>query len=350
MGLRRSTPPRASSAGVHRPSCLLFLAFLTIITCKARAQSPPDAPPAYTLHVYTDLIELPTLVLGRNDHPVRSLNPKDINIRLDGGSPFHPSGIRLEGDDPILLAILIDTQGKPSPLLTAFQNGFPAWITSSFQPQDRISLYAMNCALFRTAYDQPPNAALLETALNSVIGSAQSDGKKGDVACQDQSGLRDYLDLIIKRSYPMPGRRVVLILSDGMDDKGLLVWTDLISDAALYSVTTFGINVPDAQLFPWGGSFNDLSQRSGGLNITTTPERVSHTLAQFIDFLRQRYILQFPMPAPIDNNVHQALVTIDRSTKLIRPSQITVPITHPSTQAGPVNVPVEDRPANPNQP
>ena len=356
---RAITHPTTPGPGI--PAAKLFLGALATVALFASSplsaqvqSSQTAAQPSlhegapYTLHLYTRLVELPTLILGPDNHPIRALGPKAINIELDQRPSFHPSSIRLEGDDPISLSILIDTQGKEFPLLAAFQTEFPTWLTSSFGPHDRISLYAMNCSLFLTAFDRPPNPTLLGPALNSVIGSATS--QKDLAACNDPIGLRNYIDLIMKQSSELPGRRVLLVLANGEDDKGTVRWQDLVSDATLYSVTVFGINVPASPLFGWGGSFEELSQRSGGLNLVTTPGTLPTTLSQLIDLLRQRYILQFPMPADLTGSDHQVFVTVNKSTMVIRPSGITVPMIDPSTRTGPVNIPVGEPSANPAQP
>lgn len=334
-----------------RPLALGLIPVLIVAALHAQSpQSPSDASPDNTLHLYARLVELPTLVL-RNNLPLRSLEPKNVNIRIDSYPTFHPSSLRLEGDDPISLAILIDTQGEQFPLLTAFQKDFPAWLTSSFGSRDRISLYAMNCNLFRTAYNQPPEPALLKPALDSVIKSTMSDGEENHhAACHGPVGLRDYIDFIMKRSSPLPSRRVLLVLANGEDDKGTVRWQDLISDATLHSVTTFGINFPDPLLYQWGGSFDELSQRSGGLNMVATPPLVSQTLSRLTHLLRQRYILQFPMPTNLRGPLHHVFVTINKPTTLIHPSGITVPLHDPSTHTGPVNIPLGEPPANPTEP
>ena len=346
------------------PRKILFRLSLLILTTSAPssllAQTPsqPAAPATsqqltphegspYVLHLYARLVELPTLILGPNDRPLRSLGPKSMNIKLDLRPPFHPTSIRLEGNDPISLAILIDTRGEQFPLLTAFQNDFSTWLTKSFGPLDRISLYAMNCDLFRSAFDRPPNPTLLQPALDQVIASAMSKDQNNQAACAGSAGLRDYIDYVMKQSSTFPGRRVILFLANGDDDKGTARWQDLVSDATLYAVTTFGINVPDSPLLGWGGSFEELSQRSGGLNMPATPDALSTTLSQVIDLLRQRYILQFPMPADLTGDVHQVFVTVDKSTTVIRPSGITVPLNDPSTRTGSVNIPVGEPSANP---
>ena len=82
--------------------------------------------------------------------------PDQFNIKLNSGPSFHPSRVRREGDDPITLAILLDVSGDQSHLLPALSKNFSNWIATSFKPQDRISIFALDRGLVRTDSDEPP--------------------------------------------------------------------------------------------------------------------------------------------------------------------------------------------------
>src|ERR1700733_1296118 len=62
----------------------------------------------YTLHVYTDLLQVPTIVLTPLHSNYRALTKESFTLSLDGGPRFHPTNVRLEGDDPITIAVLLD--------------------------------------------------------------------------------------------------------------------------------------------------------------------------------------------------------------------------------------------------
>jgi hypothetical protein len=347
-----------STASMPRCGRTLALGLISLLIVAAlHAQSPPDASPANTLHLYARLVELPTLVLRPNNLPLTSLEAKNVNIRIDLFPPFHPSSLRLEGNDPISLAILLDTRQQPA-LLPPFQAAFSAWLSNSFLPHDRISLYAMNCHLMESARDQPPNPALLQPILDSLVTKSEADSTRSHAACPHPVGSRNSIEWVMRKLAPLPGRHVLLILAtNGGDDEGSLEWSDLFSNATLYAVTIFEMNAFDPAYLTYRPTLNQwvrhldvLSADSGGMYAAPPLPLVPNTLAQFIRWLRGRYILQFPMPPNLDGNVHHSYVTINKTAAIVRPSGITVPLIDPSTHTGPVNIPVGEPSATPTQP
>src|SRR5471032_1066846 len=62
-------------------------ALLSAATLLAQAPPPPQQPPAdlYTLHVYANLAQVPTLVINPDGNPIPPLTRDKFNISLDGG-------------------------------------------------------------------------------------------------------------------------------------------------------------------------------------------------------------------------------------------------------------------------
>src|SRR6201995_1375638 len=64
-----------------------------------RAQTTPEQGASngtYTLHVYTDLLQVPTIVLTQLHSNYRALTKESFTLSLDGGPRFHPTNVRLE--------------------------------------------------------------------------------------------------------------------------------------------------------------------------------------------------------------------------------------------------------------
>ena len=75
------------------------------------APTPKDEP-IRTLHVYANLIQIPTLVLGLNRERLKTPIAESrfsVSIHRTVVSATH---VRLEGDDPISLSILLDVSGN----------------------------------------------------------------------------------------------------------------------------------------------------------------------------------------------------------------------------------------------
>src|SRR5579859_6538090 len=81
-----------------------LLATWTLLAClpaqlyAQEGEPPPPGTPMYTLHVYTNLVQLPTLVLNDELKPLPLLNKDQFTLSLDGGPVFRPTQIHLEGD------------------------------------------------------------------------------------------------------------------------------------------------------------------------------------------------------------------------------------------------------------
>jgi hypothetical protein len=340
----------------HPPA--FFLPLLLLIAFAhplLRAQEPepisPQEDAPYTLHLYTRLVELPTIILLPRGHASTPINPQTINIALDSRRSFHPISIRLEGNDPLSLAILLDVSGDDhSNILPALSQSFSAWVAGSFQPQDRLSIYSLDCDLRRSADGQSPIPALLQPRLDSSITPLPAQDRKSRPPCRKAVGLRDAIAFIMTQLSALPGRRALIILTDGRDEQGIMKWSDLAYAATLHAVTLFALTVPSPTLYQWGGELNTLTQHSGGFFFSTAPARLPAAMARFVELLRTRYILQFSMPVNLGPGLHHVNVTLTKTAATIRPSGITVPSNDPSTRTGPVNIPLETPEAPPSDP
>ena len=89
------------------------------------AVAVPDGP-IHTLRVFTNLIQIPTLVLDDRGRPVQEKTQPRFNVILDSGKPFAASHVRLEGDDAISLVVLLDASGGQDELLRELSWALPA--------------------------------------------------------------------------------------------------------------------------------------------------------------------------------------------------------------------------------
>src|SRR5215831_14322206 len=113
---------------------------------------------AYTLHAYTDLLELPTLVLTPLHGNYVGLTNENFTMSIGEGPTFHPASVRRQGNDPITLAILFDLTTDDNSMFTSFAKAMfakpmlkPA--ADLLSARDHISVYAYDCKLVRTTED-----------------------------------------------------------------------------------------------------------------------------------------------------------------------------------------------------
>src|ERR1700755_2324313 len=117
------------------------------------AQATPDG--TYTLHAYTDLLQVPTLVLTPLHGNYVGLTSENFTLSLGKGPTFHPTTVRREGSDSITLAILFALTTEPGSMFTSFAKAMTKLPEGVLSARDYISVYAYDCELVRTTEGKP---------------------------------------------------------------------------------------------------------------------------------------------------------------------------------------------------
>jgi hypothetical protein len=355
LGVRRC--PRRSS---------LLLLLLAAAACVAIPLHAQDAPPPepdgsapYTLHLYARLVELPTLIFFRDEKPptldAQQINIKLRSIALNSTQSFHPTSVRLQGDDPLSLAILLDVSGDQTKLISAIQKDFSAWVTRSLRPQDRVSIFALDCNVIQTSSDVGINPSLLQGGLDLALTSPLSHGASDKPSCGKSIRLSGSLVFVMRKLSKLPGRRILLVVSGGRNDQTKITWPQLGTEAGIDSVTVFGLSTRGPMESQGMTDLYNFTEQSGGLLFSTDPAGVPKTLDELINLLRSRYILQFPMPHDKTPVAYRVVVTVPKFDAITLPSGISVPlpnaaIDHPSTDLPSQASPSESNPPTPTPP
>ncbi len=227
--------------GDRHPKPFFSLLFLLVISCDVmRAQNTvqavPDDPAPYTLHLYARLVEIPTMILFAKGQRPATLGPQQVNIKLNSAPTFHPTSLRMEGNDPLSIAILLDMSGDQPDFLSALQKDFAGWVTKSLRPQDHVSIYALDCNLIETSHDLPASSAALQKGLDVAITTPLTHGTSSKPSCGRSIRLRGSAVFVMRRLYELPGRRVLLIVTTGRDGKSNISWPQVDSEAGIDSV------------------------------------------------------------------------------------------------------------------
>jgi hypothetical protein len=284
----------------------------------------------YTLHVYTRRIQVPTLVLTSDLKPVPPILRINFRISIDGGPPFLPTNMHMEGDDPLDIAILLDASGSEDALLKDFANSVASLAPADLHPQDHFAIYAVDCDLISSPPNVPVSAPALHSAIVNALAFPTLHGKHAHPACAGKVPLWDSATHAIKELSTLPGRRVLLIVSTGSGDKSHITWNTLNQYANLQSVTVFGMN----DFFNSQSSADDtmqsmrdgvhsiphlsedidplktLCQTNGGALFATEPQNLTRDLQTLIRMLRGRYILSFPEASKFEPGTHGITITV----------------------------------------
>jgi len=336
----------------------MLFAIALLLSSTPRPSHAQDPAP-YTLHVYTNLIQIPTLVVTSDLKQLPPIPLKNFNISLDEGSPFHPTRVHREGDDPIDLAILLDASDDQNILIKNIGATLDTLIPSYLHPEDHVSIFALDCTLIRSFDDLPANAANLHLGVTAVLASPKLHGTKTHSACANQLHLWDAMARISVGLATRPGRRVLLAVSDGRDtastskeyDLSQLLSSESIALFALQDTFSFNGNfatsLSETRLsrhFAMGTDssediFRELCQNNGGTTLPTSPDDLKRNLQNVITMLRNRYILEFPRANNSEPGLHNINVTIPDPTAFIAITGVIVPLPDTKLLADPTTVP-----------
>jgi hypothetical protein len=306
----------------------------------------PQDEPIPTLHVYTNLMQIPTLVLGPYRERIKpQIAESKFSVSIDNGPWFRATHVRPEGEDPISLAILLDVSGDTAVLMPAIGNAIAGLAPLSLHPKDHVSIYALDCSLIQSLSDVPADSQRLTIAVDQALQSwTIRRQRKQEPSCQQSIHLWDAMANISGELQKLPGRRVILAVTNG-DDKGSLEkWNELRAFVQAAGIAVFGLTY---RQFGYMGMhqqyediFDSVCQLSGGMALKTDGIFVSQQLKRFTEMLRERYIVEVPRPANVTPGEHGILVKVAKSDGyFIRPAGISVPMPDAAAMADPTTIP-----------
>lgn len=357
--VQRIISKRHSPAVARIFVCIVTL-FLADAATSVRAQSNTVAASTSTptLHVYTNLKQVPVLVLSSDLQRMKPLDGSKFRVFLDSGRGFRPNYVHQEGDDPISLAILIDTTSPANELLPTLTQAIAALPPTYLHAHDRVSIYAVDCSFIRTAYNIPADPAVLRDAVQRAMAPWQiRRERRGVPSCKQALPLWDSMAQVLEDLDHQSGRRVLLAITDGHDTSSKIPWSKVLKQAQIESVSIFGLLSPSssanqgghetAEVFPVNSPFfvgqqdrlNQMCQQSGGVEIQATAQITLPRLKEFTQIVRERYILEFPRASNEKAGVHSISVSYPITGLYIAMSGISVPPASEEELRGPKILP-----------
>jgi hypothetical protein len=295
-----------------------------------------NSPPV-TFHAYANLLQIPVLVLSPSLEPLPLIAGSRFAISLDAGPKFRPTHVRLEGDDPITLSILLDVSDSDGDLVRDIDEAIAGLAPDFLRPSDHVSIYALDCSLKRFIYDGPADSTQLKHGVEAVLRSWNSRLRRKQPQCEKAVHLWDGLAIITRNMSSQAGRRVILAVTDGQDKGSRNTWNELRVFAAASGVAIFGMTRREPQSSE--DPFQLVCAQTGGLVSTTKRGKVSKELERFTTMLRERYIVEFPRTDSAASGAHSFDVTVANSNDVIRSTGLSVPIADPRILADPTTVP-----------
>ena len=274
---------------------------LAIATAAKGQEKTPPGESATTLKVSTDVVNVLAIVKDKRGRLIPDLNREDFKLTEDG-TPQEIRYFSRETDTPLTLGILIDTSGSEQRLLPVEQEEAKAFIRQVIRPKDLA--FVIHFDIFvELLQDLTTDAARLERAIDAAeINTGGGGLTPGPLPGASVGGTHLY-DAVYLGAHDMLkneiGRKVLVVLSDGMDQGSKVSIGEALEAAQKADVIIYSLAVIDNRYAGGYGTedgfanLKKLSEQTGGTVIHAGRKDLGEAFQEIANELRTQYLLGY---------------------------------------------------------
>jgi VWFA-related protein len=257
---------------------------LALLPALSRAQQPSPTPPPLRLEVDVDLVSVTAVVQDKAGRFISGLGPRDIEVLEDGVRQDVSFFREAKGAEniPLSLALVLDCSGSMKPQMHFLQEAAVSLLTK-MDENDRALIISFNESVkgsseFTGDFDR----------LEQFVGGLQAWGG---------TSLFDAVHYGLNRVRDQPGRKAVIVFSDGADTTSSLKEQEVIDYARAVEATVYSVGIRgETGLFGRGprGFLRRLSRETGGAYYF--PDKVNELVRTFNEIaneLQHHYLLAY---------------------------------------------------------
>jgi len=239
-----------------------------------------------TLRVTTRLVEVPVIVQDSQGHYVDGLDRSDFQIVENGQT--QTIKYFAKSTDPISCAILLDTTGSMEEALPRLKNSVVRFI-DELGPEDSVAVYSFAETLVQHQELTTDKAAAKRSVLRLRAGG--------------RTALYDALTDVTGEIARQPGKKVVVVFTDGDDNASVLTAQAAVSRATKDGVPLFSIAEGEAtESERLKKLLTDLSRSTGGDNYEVRDMKdIEGIFLKISTTLQHLYLITYQPPLEPDD-------------------------------------------------
>ena len=277
---------------------------------QAPSPSPSVAPKPFTLEVDVDVVSLTVVVFDKAGHFVGGLGPGDVTV-LEDGEPQQVTYFREvsgEGDKiPLSVALVLDASGSMKENMHFLQEGATTFVHKL----------------------EEVDSALVISFNESIKGSAEFTG---DVDRLEQfveslqawggTSLNDAIHYALNRIKDQPGRKALIVFSDGADTTSTIKEEEVVDYARSVEATVYCVGIRGAAGLLGRsprGFLRKIANETGGAFFF--PDRVGDLIKVFSEIsheLHSHYALAYTPRRSPDGSFRRIEVRLKRKDAEVR--------------------------------
>jgi Ca-activated chloride channel family protein len=300
----RQKPPEPSANSNTRPRQTSKPAGQQSNTQSAKSRGKEDSSDDSSdiVRVTSNLVAVPATVVDSRGIAVTNLKLEDFELRVDG-QPNTISEIS-RADTPVRMAMLFDNSGSLSESRDFEKRAAVRFFRNVLRPVDQAAVFSVSTDV-ALAEPLTNDARRLEFTIDS-FGKPEGATSLFDGIIQAGAYLRPY-----------PGRRVIVIVSDGVDttsraDFDTTLQRALADDCQIYVVQTGLYENANLRALAAERRMQEFSAQTGGaVYIPKSADDLDDAFAQIAADLAQQYILSYyPAQDKRDGKYHLIAVRV----------------------------------------
>ncbi|HLK47182.1 MAG TPA: VWA domain-containing protein [Bryobacteraceae bacterium] len=287
---------------MRRPWVNLLLGLAAAPGALVFAQQQP------VIRVNVNLVHIVVTVKTQSGELVSALRKDDFQI-LDNGAPQDVALFERQSDQPLSVALMVDTSGSTAKELKYeidSASRFLKALLSEGNPRDMVALYNFNWQIVRNNYFTH-NQASLANSLKTLHGEAGTS-------------LYDAIYLAARDLEDREGRKVMIIVTDGGDTTSSKTLKEALeaaqlADAVIYPVVVIPITNDAGRNIGGENALKFMADGTGGRTfLPTVGPELDRAFTDIIDELRTQYLLGFyPHNVPLTKDrFHRLEIKVSR--------------------------------------
>jgi Ca-activated chloride channel homolog len=228
------------------------------------------------------LVEVYVTVFDHGGHPVDGLHREQFEVRDDGAA--QPIQVFESSETPLSCALLLDTTGSMAAAIPALRNAAREFV-GQLRPKDSVAIYA-----FTDHVDELSGFTEDRAAARRALSRLRAAGR---------TALFDAISQVALNLERRPGKKVIVVLTDGGDNASTLNRQSAATRARKAGVPVFAIAQGDALKDPAAAKLlHELAQATGGRMYKADHDKdIDNVFSAIADDLQSGYLLAFHPPS-----------------------------------------------------
>ncbi|HEV2501322.1 MAG TPA: VWA domain-containing protein [Terriglobia bacterium] len=316
---------------------LAIIGILLAMTPALAISQPPQQAQPPVLKVQTEVVNVYAVVTDKHGYVIPNLTRDDFQI-TDNGAPQQIRYFSIATDTPLTMGILVDTSPSQRNILQVEQQQATNFLREVMRAKDLAFVLHFDLQV-ELLQDFTPNVQSLIQAINETEINGGGQRPLPGTFPSAQEGYTHLYDAVWLASTDpslMPsqvGRKVLILLTDGMDEGSKEMLASAIEAAQKADVIIYAINIADPRMYStynmYGGGYNGesilkkMAQETGGEYLRVG--RSKDTAAAFAEIerqLRTQYLLGYkPTDRVRDGSYHRIRVRVNNKDYRVQARQ-----------------------------